>query len=748
MIENTTEKIEKIKTSGDESGHRTKKTKKRFKLFLAFKKLASNRHVIIGFAFFVFACLIFTGTFALQINSENIPGMESVTGVSRERTISAPRGNIYDRYGIPLAYSESINVLYLCNANLENDRLNSMLLDLALLLEENDVEYADSLKKYISINPYSFEKELWEIVLWQTDRHTFNLSESDSVKTIRYDDTRYAKTDPENLFNYLRYTLFSLDYSYNSEDAYRILRIRYEIFMNSWDFRNGKPIEIARDVPSQLVAYIEEQNYRFTGILSGKEYERRYVPDAAYLGHVIGYMGAITSRQYNNLQNAGYRIDDYIGQSGVEYSAERYLKGIDGVRPYNILTQPVEKSFYYPEDIGKTPVPGNDVLLTIDLNLQKVAVNALAENIDYIRNNPRDTNKGDADSGAVVMLDVRTGEVLVMASYPGYNPNDFIMAKHDEESNERMLEVLTNTRDKPMLNRTFMEIYAPGSTFKPMTAIAALEQGVSTNIRCGGTEIIGEWEFRCLAYPRSGHGNLNLYNAMAQSCNIYFHKMGVLTGIDNIDRWMKIFGLGEYTGIDLPGEERGLRANRDTKKLLSPDPFDQIWFPADTAQTAIGQFDNKFTILQLAVYTAGIATGYRLTPHVIKEITTEEGIVIHSPENNFQKLPAKNDTLKRIRDSMVTVSKTGTARRVFADYPISVASKTGTAETGLEDFSSSNALFVCFAPADNPEIAIAQVVEKGVWGSNTLSIAYDLMNEYFGIDNEFDYETVLYPVVN
>jgi penicillin-binding protein 2 len=721
---------------------------KKKKWYLKWIVFFSSRYRILNLFFIIFAIMIFINTFYLQIGQAHLDGeIRNTVGISRERIIKAPRGNIFDRYGIPLAVSENINVIYYCHTNLDNQRLNKTLLDLARFLETNEVSYSDPLTQYIAINPIRFNKESWEVLAWQTHRGTFGLLRADPNKQILYSDLKYVKDDPAQFFNYLRRTLYDIDLSYSMEDAFRIMKLRTAIYFDRWSYFNGKPIEIARNVQPEIISFLEEQNFRFTGVLSAMESERRYLPDAKYLGHVIGYIGAISSAQYNELQNSGYTLSDTVGKTGVELSAERYLKGIDGIRPYNILTAFPEEEIYFPEDAGKEPIPGNDILLTIDIRLQKIAVDSLQVNIEYIKSNPRDQNKGDADSGSVVVMDVNTGEVLVMASYPGYDPNDFILAPYYDENMKNMLDVLNNTKDKPMLNRAIMEIYAPGSTFKPITAVAALQEGVSTLQHCGGTEMIGEWRFRCLEYPSRGHGNLNLTRGMATSCNIYFHKLGVLTGIDNLNKWMKYFGLGEFTGIDLPSEERGIRSNRETKKILRQNPYDQIWFPADTAQTAIGQFDNKFTVLQMARYTAALSNGFLVTPHVIREITKSDGTIIKTGYANPIPIPVHPSTIQTVKEAMIAVSKDreGTARRVFSDFPITIAAKTGTAETGHEDISSSNALFICYAPADHPQIAIAQIVEKGVWGSNTMSITHDLLNAYFGLNNKIEYEIIEFP---
>ncbi len=716
-----------------------------------FKKAAvffRERNNILSLFFILFGVAVFVTTSILQFDPAGEMLAEAmVSGSAREQTVKAQRGDIYDRYGVPLAITESINIISICEAGLDNDQLNSMLSDITGLFEEEGITYTDPLSDYISPDGKSFRKSVEEIIYWQTNRNVFALRQPDPDGSAVYSDTVYAKTDPVEFFNYLKITLFGINEDMANEDAYRVMRIRFAIFLDRWAYRNGKPVEIARGVPDTLVHYIEEQSFRFTGILSSEQYERRYLPDAFYASHIIGYMGAISAFEYDELKDSGYLVNDMVGKSGVEKYAERYLRGTDGRKPYNILTARGENEVYFPYDSGKNPLPGNNIMLTIDLELQKTAYNALKENIEYIKSNPKDKNKGDADSGAVVMIKVDTGEILAMVSYPGFDPSDFVMAAYDEDSNKRMIEALTNTKDKPMLNRAIMEIYAPGSTFKPMTAVAALEEGVDTRQYCRGTEMIGEWRFRCLEYPTRGHGLLDLTRGLATSCNIYFHKLGVETGINALDKWVKAFGLGEYTGIDLPGEEKGYRSNRETKRLLRQSVYDQLWLPADTAQTAIGQFENKYTITQLARYVSALASGNLITPHVIKEITRPDGSILVGENNTASEIPVSEKTLEAVKKGMIAVSqdREGTARGVFGKFPIRIACKTGTAETGHEDRSSSNALFICYAPADDPQVAIAQIVEKGVWGSNTMGIARDLLIKYFDLEGEYviEYEDPL-----
>ena len=548
------------------------------------------------------------------------------------------------------------------------------------------------------------------------------------------------------MFEYFLYNRFRIEdpeqpRRYSDAEAYSIMKLRYTLMQNNWLFTNGTPLEIARNISQDVISLVNEQNFRFRGVVIGQDSTRSYATEASLASHIIGYSGRISSSQYEELKPLGYAPDAMVGQAGIEQIAERYLSGRDGVKPYNIWSVANEAGTFFSESIGKDPVPGYDVRLTLDMPLQKIAQESLAQTIADIRANKTAQNFGDANAGAVVMLDVRTGAVLAMASYPYYDPNDFILQLTDEAAADRVETYLTDNVEKPMLNRAIQEIYAPGSTFKPATAVAALESGAitpfSNTIRCVGTESFANWTWRCLEYPRGGHGDLTLSRGIATSCNMYFYHLGLLTGIDAIDQWAGILGLGELTGIDLPGEARGYRSGRETKQLLRSNPSDQTWYPADTCQTAIGQFDNSYTVIQLATYTAALATGKKVTPHLIDSITTSEGVLVKDTSDLVPvDLGISSATLTAVREAMVAVTTDveGTAR-IFKDFPVAVAAKTGTAETGFEDFSSSNGLCIAYAPADHPQVAIAQIVERGAWGTNTIGIARNLFAAYFGFES-------------
>lgn len=685
------------------------------------KEKLNNRFLMLGLSFVIFIIIIAFRLFNLQIVEGEKYNADSRRRVLKESSVTAPRGKILDRYGVPIAVNRQGFTVKIVKTDIKTAELNEMLLKLALILEKNQKSYNDSLAKYLTFDPITFNgKSQSEIVGWQRNTNRLGMKESD------------IKTDATDLFNYLRNDKFKIDPSYSDADAYRIMKLRYEILIDNWNFTTGGTVLLARDIGMITVSEIEERHHEFPGVVTDVEPVRQYL-DAYNEAHVLGYVRAINSQEYDSLKDEGYGNDDIIGKTGVEYAAERYLRGRDGKKSIEVdtngrLTQQQETV---------PALPGSDVVLTIDTNLQKVAMESLARNIEIIKNKGDKNNFGDANAGAVVAMDVNSGEILAMASYPSFDPSVYLAGSEDKAAQET-IRFLTNDANKSQLNRTIQEIYAPGSTFKPLTAIAALETGMitpSNSRRYDGGKYVSEGGriFKCLEYPGQGHGWLDLKKALETSCNVYFHDIGTLTGIDNLDKWARNFGLGKKTGIDLPSEVAGYMSSRETKEKLHQG---DKWRPADTAQVSIGQFDNKFTPLQIANYISSIANGgKRYKPYIIKKVIKYDGSIVNETKPAFEQIPVKPEYINAVKEGMVAVTSSvdGTAKNSFIGLPFAVAGKTGTAQTGKEDTESSNALFVCYAPADNPQIAIAVVVERGAWGSNTAPIARDIIDEYFGL---------------
>ena len=430
---------------------------------------------------------------------------------------------------------------------------------------------------------------------------------------------------------------------------------------------------------------------------------------------------------------------------------ERYLHGSNGTTPYSIWTKNGEEGLFVPQNYGVQPEEGATVYLTIDSHVQEVGVEALKE---YIQNEKASDVSGykTASAGAFVLMNVNTGAIIAMGSYPNYDPNDFILANYgSEQAKEQVKWYLgideyeeVTSADLPLWNRAIMSMYAPGSTFKPCTALAALESGditpTKTRLICNSPYYVDGWKFRCLEYPNGGHGSLSLDDAMAQSCNIYFMSLGIKTGIDNISAMANRFGLGVKSGIDLPGEIPGVMSSREYKRLTRQSVYDKTWFPSNTAQASIGQFDNCFTILQLCRYTAGIATNKLCTPYVVDKVVASDGSILYQGQTESVDIGIDEENIKTVRKAMHagaygSYNYNSTIGNAFNrdQYPIDMACKTGTAETGFEDSRKeySNGLFICYAPYDNPEVALALVVEKGKWGSSSVVIAKKIMAAYF-----------------
>ena len=727
-----------------------------------FKKLfvfLTNRYLVLGIGFVTFGVIILIMTTRLQFSGYQNTLSESSSGVVRQYVSSAPRGDIYDSRGILLASSTEYNSVMIANAYLDDEALNDLCLELSYLLDEYHCIVVSDLDQYFVLDPQArFVKSEEKIRLWQTDSNLFDLKDYAQGVIVTFSDD-YVKTDPNVFFLYLR-RKFNIDNEYSIEDAYRIMRIRYQIFSDNWAFIKGTSVKIASNVPDELIRRFEEQNYHYMGIVACKEYARTYAPEAMYACHVLGYVGKISSVTYQDLAPFGYTSDDMVGKAGVESQMERYLHGSNGITPYSIWTKDGEEGFYVPQSYGTEPVEGATVNLTIDSRIQEVGTQALKEYILQARQNDVSGYKS-ASAGAFVMMNVNTGAVIAMGSYPNYDPNDFILQNYgDEQAKEQVKWYLgideyeeITAGDLPLWNRAIMSMYAPGSTFKPCTALAALENGDitpdSSYIECKSPYDVDGWIFKCLEFPDGGHGYLSLNDAMAQSCNIYFMILGIRTGIDNISAMAYRFGLGVKSGIDLPGEISGVMSSRENKRLTRQSVYDKTWFPSNTAQASIGQFDNCFTILQLCRYTCGIATNKLCTPYVIDSVVAPDGTVLYKGQTESVDIGIAEENINAVREAMRCVA-TGTyswsssADGQFDNYPVEMVCKTGTAETGFEDSRKeySNGLFICYAPKDNPEVALALVVEKGKWGSSCVVIAKKIMAAYFNA--QFDSSVKLY----
>lgn len=683
-------------------------------------KRKNERFVLLAIMYLLVFVVIVIQLINLQIINGKENDENSQQRLLQEREIVASRGLIADTNGIPIATNRVGYTIHVAKTNLNGSQLNEMILKLVQILESNGDTFESGLPKYLTFNPIAFGSNINE--------SEKALKKWKSEMVIKEKDIDLLNT-PEDVFKYFREKKFDIDAKYTDEEAYKIMCIRYDMLIKGYTATN--PLRIAKDVDIKTVAQIEERSHEFPGVQIDVEPERKYV-DASNFAHVLGFMRLLSEEEYEAKKDIGYKLNDVIGKAGIEKAAENYLRGINGKKRVEVDT-----SGRLTSELSSEPaIPGNNVYLTIDSRLQKVAMESLERNIADIRAKADyKKNFGDANSGSVVAIDVNSGAILAMASYPTYDPSVFLPGTDDPEADKKINEYM-NDKNRPMLNRAIGGIYTPGSIYKPLTAIAALEEGAitpDTVIYDRGYTEQGGMRFRCMGV----HGPVNLKKGLAVSCNVYFHEIGVKVGIDKIDKWAKLFGLGELTGIEIPAEEaKGVRANRESKMERRND----VWRPADTAQASVGQFDNMFTPIQIANYVSTIANGgKRYKPYLIKSVKKYDGSIVMETKPEYETVPVSKETIAAINEGMIQVSSSmeGTAASYFKDFPFTVASKTGTPETGLESQGkSSNGLFIAYAPAEKPEIAIAVVVEHGVWGSYAVPIAKDVLIEYFGLNSD------------
>ncbi|HEX3029103.1 MAG TPA: penicillin-binding transpeptidase domain-containing protein, partial [Clostridia bacterium] len=700
------------------------------------KEKLNDRYNILAMFFIAIGIAILLGLVNIQILNGKKNDEASQKALLNVKQVKAPRGNIYDKNGMPIALNRIGFTVEVMDAGLNDDELNNMLYRLIKLFEKNGDSYDTDFEKFFTYENGRIE---FGSIMKRADNKAERLANELGLSLRRLEGRKTA----QDFFKYLREIRYEISSKYSIEDAYKILCLRYDLY----GFSLLKSVRIARDVSKTTVAELEEMHQEFPGVTTDVEYLRKYV-NALYEAHVVGYLRAISPEKYDKLKDDGYKMDDLIGVSGIEVAAEKQLKGIDGYKKVE-----TDLAGRMTKELNEQPaIPGDNVYLTLDTKLQKVAMDSLAKNISFIKNKkiigqniytnvPQ--NKGDAAGGAFVAIDVTNGDVLAMGSYPTYDPSIFL-AGSDNKAAQKAIYDLFNSDTKPEINRAIAGTYAPGSTYKPLVSIAGLEQGVinrNTPILDEG-EITKEGvELKCLEYAngQGAHGWIPLRTGLATSCNMFFYKLGNMIGIDNVDKWAKNFGLGERTGIELYGEYKGIRSNKETfaKANNGVGKFGYVY----TAKSCIGQMYNSFTPLQLANYTATIANGGKhFTPHLIKRIISSDGTVVDTSKTTYTQIKLRPETMAAVKEGMVAVanSNDGTAVGTFKDftskYNITVAAKTGTAETRRDSTKSNNGVFICYAPADKPKIAIAIVIEKGVYGAFAAPIARDMLMEYFHLN--------------
>lgn len=668
---------------------------------MEFKNI-KGRYFILYIFILIFVGLCVWRLADLQIVQGNAYKEKSESRLIRAYPIKAPRGEIVDRFGRPLVTNKMGFYVQIQDMNLSDDELNRIIYTLLSILDEDGVEYESVFPMKAQPLRYEFDENGAsdeQILNWKTANKLDNYGSASDV------------------LNYYK-NYFKISGEYSEFDALRIISVRYD--MKKKNFSIMTPFNLVTDIQMETVQKIKERSGEMPGVNVEIEPIREYV-QAGLASHVLGRTGIIYEEEYRELKDKGYGMNDIIGKDGLEKVLESYLKGKDGYKKVE-QTRGGNVSQVL---ITQEPTPGNYAVLTLDSKLQAVTEKALETHITEAR-----SGKGkNAYCGAAVAVEINSGDVLAMASYPSYD-----LSKYNEEYSS-----LYSDSKKPLFNRALNGAYTPGSTFKPLVSIAALEEGIITP----NTKILDQGIYRyyapsyqptCLIWKNSHttHGNINVSEAIGVSCNYFFYEVGRLLTIEGINKYAKQFGLGESTGIEL-SESLGIVAGPEYRNKLN-----MTWYPGDTLQAAIGQSDNMYTPAQLASYVATLLNrGKRYGLHLVKEVKSYDSgeVIFKNTPTVLSETTIKEENFLAVKDGMRRVTEDGTAKAVFDNFPITVGGKTGTAEVSG---GSDNVLFVGFAPYDNPQIAVAVVIEKGASSSFAAKIARDMFESYLGINEVED----------
>ena len=640
--------------------------------------------------------------FSMQVIDGEVYVKTAESRASTGTVTKAPRGDILDKYGRVLVTNKSGYSVRLKKTSDDDVKINEIVSEIVSILEDTENPVVNSLPITLEY-PYEFEFE---------DRND-NDSSSDE-KDNWFENNKHNLNSDMSADDVIRAycDIYGISGDYKSEHIRSMVSVRYETDVKQYS--SVTPVTVAEDINAEAVTAIKSLNEGIDGVIIAEDYAREYTTPGLAT-HILGRTGQISSDEYQKNKQNGYGINDTIGKQGIERWAEKYLRGKDGVT--GTYTEIDGKSVELSE--GQEPVPGNYVMLTIDYDIQATLEKSLENTIKAIG--------GDCNAGGAVVLDVNTGDTLAIASYPTYDMTTF-----DEDYSK-----LVQNESNPMLNRAVSGLYSPGSTFKPLTAIAGIQSGVVTpkeHITCTGIyDYYKDYQPSCWIWSEynSTHGAQDVTHAIENSCNVYFYELGRRLGIDRLDEYAKKFGLGEYTGIELTEETAGHMASPEYKKQAVVNVTDSDWFGGDTLQTAIGQSYSLFTPVQLANYCATIANGgTRYKVNLIDSIRSSvDGSVVEKFGSEVvEKIDMDPQTVNQIHNGMKKVVDEGSARSIFEGYPIAVGGKTGTAQLGK---GANNAVFIAFAPFDNPKIAVAVVLEHGVRGTNAGRVARDVFDQYF-----------------
>lgn len=685
-----------------------------------------KHHVWLRYAVCIALLAVFVAMFELRllqwqvVQGEDFEELSASGGASAVK-MTAARGEILDKDGNVLAGNHTIYNVVFSATGAGDQALNQTIASAVMLLEGRGQEWINELPiERKEDGSYAFKADMESDIEYMKGPYMLNMQ---SYATA--DDCMAYMTE-----------LYECEDIADETLRMKVIAVRY--YMQKLGFSRSTPYTFAQGVDEATVAAVSEASADLPGV-SVEVSTERYYENGSLAPHLIGEIYSLTQDQYNALSEeekysseniSGYTYDDKRGQSGIESYFEDELRGENGQK---LVYTDGEGNITHTE-VSQAPVSGNTVYLTLDSNLQAVANASLAKNVKAAQENGLqlqqeailsgdDETEGfgeDCTAGAAVVLSVDDFSILAAATYPTYDMNRYM------EDEKYKLELLNDSENTPMFNRAFDGAFMPGSVFKPCVACAGLEEGVITpvtEIFCGGRyTFYDDYQPGCLGY----HSSVAVHEALAESCNVFFYDTGRQLGIDRLGAYASLFGLGEKTGVEI-GESEGTMSSREEYQ----ENHGVSWTDGLTIQAAIGQLDDAFTPLQLATYCATIANdGVRLKTHLLDHITdyNRQTVVSEYEPEVMADTGISQETLDIVKAGMREVILSGTGATKFGDYGIALAAKTGTAEVPGH---SDNVTFIAFAPYDDPEIAVAVVLQYGAKGTFSQEVAKDIFDAYF-----------------
>ena len=662
-------------------------------------------------------CTVLLGFVAVLYQTQVVNG-DSYRSSSNYRspqrqTVDSVRGELLDRYGRVLVTNE-VGYNVELDTTAMGGRRNEILTRLLELCREEDVTWSDSLPisqtapwVFTTNTPFSYQTknedgEMEPISTWLGRlAKTYGWVEDPLEDTLPAGDLLAAMCRT--------FGLIEEGESPSREDR-ELAGVLYELYLRANDI-NRSGYVFARGVDISFISRVKEN--RLDGVKINTVTARRY--NTAYAAHVLGRVAAIDPDELPAYLELGYPMNAYVGKEGVEQAFEPYLHGVSGVR----LIEKDENGNISSQEWQTEPEPGDNVALTLDLSLQATVEDLLADYAATL----------DGSSGMAAVAVDMSGGVLAMASYPTYDLSTYA---------EHIAELSADAEGRPLLNRATMGLYAPGSTFKPLTAVAALSEGIITTrdtVDCTGLYYFyPDVHPPCWIWNSVGgmHGLENVTKAITDSCNIFFYDVGRRLGITALGNYAAQFGLGEYTGIEI-AEYEGFMAGPETSEY-----FGQPWYGGATMYAAIGQEYNQFTPLQIANYVATLVNGgshYQV--HLLKEVKSSDysQVVYEQEPVLLNSIDIAPEDLAAVKLGMYNLAQTASMARYFSSLPVKVGCKTGTAQVATK---TANAVFVCFAPYDDPQIAICLVAEQGADGGSLARVASGILAQYFSTESSMN----------